>query len=212
MTCVRRASVLSSLAIGSGAINTSSVYTFTRTQNTWSAPTRLKQPNVLSFGAALALQDDTMIIGAPHSNAAFIYTRGNGVWSQNTALAPANNSLYGWSVAINNGRIAVGAPLGDQGGAAYVYRQVNGAWSPSLRLDAFSAGGFGGENFAQGVALSATTLAVGAPVGGYAIPTTVTVGSSLYSEVGVGDQLRVTVSTGSLGLAWVEYGPVAATP
>jgi hypothetical protein len=56
------------------------------------------------------------------------------------------------------------------------------------------------------------TLAVGAPVGGYAIPTTVTVGSSLYSEVGVGDQLRVTVSTGSLGLAWVEYGPVAATP
>lgn len=151
------------LAIGSGAINTSSVYTFTRTQNTWSAPTRLQLANVLSFGGALAIQDDTMVIGAPHSNAAFIYTRSNGVWSQTTALAPANNSLYGWSVAINNGRIAVGAPLGDQGGAAYVYRQVNGTWSPSFRLDALSAGGFGGENFAQGVALSATTLAVGAP-------------------------------------------------
>jgi hypothetical protein len=151
------------LAIGSGAINTSSVYTVTRNQSTWSAPSRIQLANVLSFGGALAIQDDTMVIGAPHSNAAFIYTRSNGVWSQTTALAPVNNSLYGWSVAINNGRIAIGAPLGNQGGAAYVYRQVNGNWSPSFRLDALSAGGFGGENFAQGVALSATTLAVGAP-------------------------------------------------
>lgn len=101
-------------AIGSGAINT------------WSAPARIQLAKVLSFGGALAIQDDTMIIGAPHANAAFIYTRAAGVWSQTTALAPVNNYLYGWSVAINNGRIAVGAPLARQDNASGSFQALYG--------------------------------------------------------------------------------------
>lgn len=167
------------LAVGSGAVNTSKVFVYTRdaATNSWAQPVRLfpANPNadVLSFGAAIAIQGDSMVIGAPRSvvnngfqGTAYVYTRRNGVWTQDTTLAPPPvpaSYLYGWSVAIDRGRVAVGAPLGDQEGSVFVYSLVNGTWTYSFQINAAGAGVPNFANFGLSVALLDNTLAVGAP-------------------------------------------------
>ena len=48
------------------------------------------------------------------------------------------------------------------------------------------------------------TLESGRPIGGCEIPTRVRVPYSLYSEVQAGERVKITVSSGSLGLKWLE--------
>ena len=126
------------------------------------------------FGNPVAVYGDTMIIGAPGdatggdaSGAAYIFERAGGVWTEQIKLikdTPVSFDLFGQAVATNGETVVVGA-LGDNevstsAGAVYVYRKVSGVWTFQDQLLASDAETF--DNFGSSLAMSGTTLVVGA--------------------------------------------------
>jgi hypothetical protein len=93
------------------------------------------------FGTSVALDGDTLAVGAPNSEAVYVFTRTGGDWSQQAYVKASNTGTsdeFGTSVALAGDTLAVGAPLeasavtgvnGNQAdnsafgsGAVYVYR------------------------------------------------------------------------------------------
>ena len=110
------------------------VYVFRRVGNSWAQEAYIKASNTNaldSFGYAIAISGDTLVVGAPDEDstatgingnqlnneaeavgAAYVYTRDNGVWAQDAYLKASNaeeNDKFGSAVAINGNTIAVGA-------------------------------------------------------------------------------------------------------
>jgi len=119
------------------------VYVFTRSNNVWSQQAYIKASLTGTtndsdyFGAALAMQGDTLAVGAffedssttgigsvgnddgtaDNSGAVYIFTRDvNGNWSQDSYLKSLNTKLadyYGASLSLSGDLLAVGVPLED---------------------------------------------------------------------------------------------------
>jgi len=121
------------------------------------------------FGYAVAVDDDTMVVGAPFesnaitfSGAAYVFKRSGDTWIQEAKLTPANTPTnpklvrgFGWSVAVSGDHVVIGTSTG----FAYVF-QVNGTdWGQGKELSGPSGSGFGWS-----VATSQDRVAVGAPV------------------------------------------------
>lgn len=127
------------------------------------------------FGAALALQGDTLAVGAfeaspglTFAGATYVFHRVNGVWTQAAELTASDGqefASFGISVAISGKTVAVGALPGAEfetpAGVVYVFVNDGKTWSqqaeitnsdPSVLL------------FGVGLALHKDTLAIGAPV------------------------------------------------
>lgn len=117
-------------------------------------------PEKARFGAALALRDGVLAVGAPGEGAAYVFRQGEGGWRLQERV-PAQGSLagFGRSVALGGGRLAVGAVVLAGDGAVYLY---GGVTSPAPKLLRVFPGGKG-ERFGEAVALDEGTLAVGAP-------------------------------------------------
>jgi len=91
-----------------------------------------------SFGSAVAISGDTVVVGAPRessdatgvdgdqdnddadsSGAAYVFTRTGDTWTQQAYLKASNTDAFdyfGWSVAIDGDTIVVGAPAEDSAG------------------------------------------------------------------------------------------------
>ena len=116
-------------ASGSGA-----VYVFTKSGGVWSQQAYLKASNSEAgdnFGASVALDSDTVVIGAFNedsngiganlnqadnsasgSGAAYVFTRSAGVWTPEVYVKASNSEAgdqFGYRVAVSAGQIAVGA-------------------------------------------------------------------------------------------------------
>jgi hypothetical protein len=137
---------------------------------------------VQGFGDAVALSGDWLAVGAPGSGSSvgvvLIYHRQDGTWGTDPYqwLSQENsNSGFGSSLAMDGTTLVIGAPgdavpIGDgysiAGGAAYLYTLIDGdgglTWSltgdPLYDPNPVDGGGFG-----SAVAISGTTVAVGAP-------------------------------------------------
>ncbi|AVP98420.1 hypothetical protein C7S18_15025 [Ahniella affigens] len=128
------------------------------------------------FGTALAVDADTLVIGAPGDNdnrgAVFVFVRDGGSWVQQFELYAWDGLAgdgFGMAVAVQGDRISVGAPFdGGLGagspyarGAVYTFTRANGLWSPEAKLVSSTAQN--GDLFGRSVALSATRLVVGTP-------------------------------------------------
>ncbi len=122
----------------------------------------------LGFGAALALHDDRLVIGAHLTSSgtgeAYLYRRdGDGFVLEGDLSPPglAVGDLFGRSVAVGGDAIAVGAPGSDVGvadaGAVYLVDDGGGLIAEVTAADGASGDGFG-------IAVSATPerIAVGA--------------------------------------------------
>ena len=179
----------------SSASYAGAAYVFVRTGSTWSQQAFLKASNAEAsdmFGAALALDKDTLVVGAPqeghapsvgyventttHSGAAYVFVRTGSTWSQQAFLKasnPGDDDNFGWSVAISANSILIGSPqesssfLGGQAdnsthfsGAAYLFVRSGTSWSQQAFLKASNAEE--DDNFGTGVAVSGTTILVGA--------------------------------------------------
>lgn len=137
------------------------------------------------FGSAEAISGTTAVIGAMDATvnghadqgAAYIFDEAGGVWTQATELSAndgAANDEFGVSVLISGTTAVVGAPgatvNGNAGqGAVYVFSDSGGTWTQTAKLTA--GDGTAGNAFGTALALSGTTLVVGAPsttVGGNA--------------------------------------------
>jgi len=123
------------------------------------------------FGTAVAIDHDTIAIGAPGEGAGgsvYLYRRTmGGGWTLEQRVAPARahqGRRFGAALALRGDVLAVGAPADDtfalDGGAVYVFRRSGGSWGEGTVV--------GSENVApavwigSGVALDDTRMFAGA--------------------------------------------------
>jgi len=118
-----------------GALDSGAVYVFTRSRSTWTQVAYLKASNSGAgdqFGHALALDGDTLAVGAPNegsaatgvdgnqdnddalgSGAVYVFTRAGNTWVQEVYLKASGAGVgdwFGFSVALDADTLAVGAP------------------------------------------------------------------------------------------------------
>ncbi len=162
----------------SAAPDAGAVYVFERGANGWQESAKLTSPGGEAgalFGAALALDGERVLIGAPLSNtaaldggAAFIFERQAGAWSWRATFAPGNLASFdgfGRAVALSGSSAVVGAPLDDSAGlnagSVRVYERQLGVWSESGRF--FGSSADAGDNFGHALSASGERFAVGSP-------------------------------------------------
>ncbi len=121
------------------------------------------------FGAAVAIDVNTIIIGMPDSGTGFacIYKKVTGTWTYQTKLSPfgagtASGDQFGSSVAISGATAIVGAPaFNTNEGAAYLFED-SGTWG-SVSALAPSCTGFASSTFGTSVSIDGIVAVVGAP-------------------------------------------------
>ena len=154
--------------------NTSPVRQFTVLPY-WMEQSKLKGLDTIAgddFGVAVAMDDNTSVIGAfGHGGigAAYVFTDGELGWEQQAKLTPSDGSLgdgFGQSVAISNDTIVIGAPgdndNGNLSGSVYVFERVDAeTWVQVAKLTA--SDGAAEDMFGYSVAISNESIVVGAP-------------------------------------------------
>ncbi|MEZ6038590.1 MAG: cadherin-like beta sandwich domain-containing protein [Planctomycetota bacterium] len=164
------------------------VYVYTGSGANWTQVARLTASNPGQedqFGYSLALDGDTMVVGARFEDststgigstpndagsdvgAAYVFTGAGATWTLQAYVKPAVTTdvrWFGTSIDIDGDRMVVGAPLcntlGIDAGLAYVFDRIGGVWSESAVL----AGNNTGSNdlFGWSVSVDGDTIAVGA--------------------------------------------------
>jgi hypothetical protein len=162
---------------GDGGLHIGSAYVFTRTGSTWSEQDKLLASDGAAydgFGAGVALDGDTALIGAPRvyasdsSGSAYVFTHTGGTWTQQVKLLPADGDdgdQFGRSVALEGDTAVIGAPddddNGEESGSVYVYIRTGSTWTQQAKLH--PSGGAAGDQFGRSVALDGDTLVIGTP-------------------------------------------------
>ena len=129
------------------------------------------------FGAAVALSNDTAVVGAhlhdslgdTNRGAAYVFVRQvNGSWAEQAKLVAVDGAAsdqFGASVAIDGDVVVVGAPFDDpqntDEGSAYVFTRTTPTnWVLDSKLTGSDS--TSGANFGNAVAVSGDTILVGA--------------------------------------------------
>lgn len=174
-----------------------------------------------NFGASIAVDGDTAIIGARGStittdNApgeAYVFQNVSG-WNETDQLMPDDDPApltYGASVALSGDTAVVGAPYDDAGvafgaGSAYVFRETDGTWTQISKLtapNAAEASYFGGS-----VAIEGDTIVVGAS--GVSDSSMDNVGAAyIFKEINGTWQLAAQLSPPEAGISY-EFGASVA--
>ena len=135
---------------------------------------RVSNNDADQFGAALACDENTLVIGAPKadqgaqdSGAVEVYERDAHGWRNVATLVsnpPKAGALFGLSVAIDAGKIIVGAPGdrtdGNFSGRAFIFSRNASGWTLDTTLSC-PVGGRGW--FGNAVAVNQGRVLVGAP-------------------------------------------------
>jgi hypothetical protein len=130
------------------------------------------------FGSSVAIHGDVLAASEPVSSTpptaglVRVFERSGTVWSPETVLQAADGSVsdgFGSALALVGNTLVAGAPGADvgietDGGAVYVFTNSGGVWSQQAKITAPVAAKRAG--FGRSVALSGTTLVVGAVDGG----------------------------------------------
>jgi hypothetical protein len=146
-------------------------YVFTETPRGWAQVAVLKGSDTVMndyFGSSVAVSGTTAVVGAyAHAKLtgrAYIFTIIKGIWTQAVELGSdtaAYGGLFGGSVAISGTTVVVGANFqADNAGRAYVFTEARGAWKRDAEL--VGSDTVAGDSFGCSVAISGTTVAVGA--------------------------------------------------
>lgn len=148
--------------------DTGAVYVFHRSGTTWTQQARLVPADLVpgdGFGAAVSLDEDTALIGAPAkpklSGAAYVFVRTSAGWVQQAKLrtgAALVGEGLGQSVSVSGDTALVGSHA-HGAGAAYVFARSAGIWTEQATLlpaDPVA------DNFAFSVGLSGNLAIVGA--------------------------------------------------
>jgi len=172
---------------GGGYLDRGSAYVFERNHggaNAWGQIAHLiasPAGGFEYFGRAVAIADDTIVVGAPKhdvgyldNGAAYVFERNQGgadAWGQVTYLTASDRAArdyFGTRVAIAGDTIVVGAHNHDFGGnenqgAAYVFERNQGGADQWGQIKKLSAGdGAASDYFGSPVAIAGDTVVVGA--------------------------------------------------
>ena len=152
-------------------------YVFTRDGTTWTEQAKLTASNAspwAQFGASVAIDGDTAIIGANRgvaddgstSGSAYVFTRVGTTWTEHARItasdaAPADN--FGYSVAMDGDTAIIGAISDDDGapssGSAYVFTNDGATWTEQAKLAATDP--FSLDLFGNTVAIDGDTAIIG---------------------------------------------------
>lgn len=128
------------------------------------------------FGRAVAIDGDTLAIGAPgehdgngvQTGVVHVFVRNGTSWVEQARVWPADGNAgdrFGAAVALSGGRLLVGAPqdsdIAFRAGSAYLFTRRFSSWNLLVKLTA--ADGAAGDAFGHRVAIDATQAVVGAP-------------------------------------------------
>jgi hypothetical protein len=158
--------------------NQGTVWVYTKVNGAWVAQQQLQASDGLTddfFGSAVALDGDTLAVGAPGEDqgyftevgAVYVFTRTNGVWSQQAKIEASDGfwfDNFGRSVGLSGNTLIVGAEEADtpQGsrGAAYIFTRTGATWTQSQKL--LSADGDYSDYFGSSVAIDGDRAIIGA--------------------------------------------------
>ncbi len=154
-------------------------YVFVRSGGTWTQQARLTAADHAPydyFGRAVALSEDTAVIGAPgadqpggqNAGAAYVFKRSGETWAQQAKLITQDAAALdnaGFSVALDGDTAVVGAVYddhagGSNAGSAYVFVRMASAWSQQAKLIAPDAAP--GDVFGRSAALAGDYVVIGA--------------------------------------------------
>ena len=159
------------------------VFVYVRSDQTWTQQAELTASHGAAndwFGYSVAIDGDTLLVGAPdhtangktREGAAYVFTRdSNGIWTQATEIDEAGGAvddLFGYAVALSGGTALVGAPAdypaippeATGSGAAYVFTGSGATWTQQGTLTPSDATTW--DWYGSAVALSGDTAVVGA--------------------------------------------------
>ena len=155
------------------------IYVYARHGQTWQKQTKLlgrKTDGFRSFGEAVALSGNALLVGAPFdgpagdaSGAAYVYARSGKQWIEQARLVPKDSApaqLFGDAVAIDENTAVVGAFLDSErapnAGAVYVFKRNSSKWIQTAKLTASDASEYG--FFGSALAVKGLTIVVGSPI------------------------------------------------
>jgi FG-GAP repeat/Calx-beta domain/FG-GAP-like repeat len=165
------------------------------------------------FGYAVAISEDTIIVGAfnddsPLSNggSAYVFVRNGSTWTQQQKLTASDGTAddeFGNAVAVAGDTVVVGAhfadlPSNSAAGSAYVYTRSGTFWTQVQKL--IPTGGVVlGDSFGESLAMSANKLVVGSS--GADVPETAAGSVYVFVESGggYGLQQKLSISDGTNG-------------
>jgi len=112
------------------------VYIFKKNGSSWQEEEMLTGPlYASSFGSAVDISDETILIGASDNSYAFTFMLDNTTWVMTAELQDLNGSIYdefGATVSIDGDLAVVGATHHQNGngatGAAYIYKRQGSNW------------------------------------------------------------------------------------
>jgi hypothetical protein len=180
----------------------------------WGAPPWVGQALVLDhpdsideFGAAVALEGTTLMVGAPlypqdqggngGQGAVFVYTYADGQWTLAQTLQASDatpGAAFGNAIVIRGGVAVIAAPTESVGlvtleGAVYTFELVGGEWSETQKL--VKANGTPNDNyFGESIAFDGSTIVIGESAAGTS--TGEPPGGGAYVFTRVGDQWTQT--------------------
>jgi hypothetical protein len=159
-----------------GVADAGAVYAYTRSGAGWQFMQRLSGVNPPiagdSFGAAVAMRGNFLLVGAPNHDRPGALNTGcvwlyqyNSVQQQFFNLGQilgtvGANFRYGSAVDTDGVRLAVGAPFETGGGAVYIYHQGPGGWEIQQRIQ--PAGMPSSARFGGSVSIEGDRIVVGA--------------------------------------------------
>jgi hypothetical protein len=125
----------------------------------------------IEFGASLAVEGETLVVGDPsatfqgaETGEVYVFERHRGTWVETAKLGPPSVSRsidFGREIALHGDRLVVGAAYADAGapsaGAVYVFERGAGRWAAPAILTASVP--VAGELLGARVALSGDTIA-----------------------------------------------------
>ncbi|MBL8857097.1 MAG: hypothetical protein JNL28_01150 [Planctomycetes bacterium] len=175
-------------------LQSGAAYVFERTGSVWAQTAYLKASNTNAgdnFGDSVAVDADTIVVGArledsaatgvngngadnslTDSGAAYVFKRQGSVWSGPDYLKPSNpsdTSYFGDEVGISRDSIVIGSPFhpgagGGFAGAAYVFVRSTGTWSEQGYLTPAISDGY--DRFGHSVSITGDRVLVGTPFPG----------------------------------------------
>jgi len=160
------------------------------------------------FGNAVALSDDTLVVGAngddiganASQGSVYVFTRSGATWTLQQKLTAGDGAakdLFGNAVALDGDTLVVSAHGSDVGaninqGSAYVFTRSGAVWTQQQKL--IASDGVAGDLFGVAVSLSGDTLIAGA------------FGDDIGANVGQGSAYVFTRN----GAAWTQQQKLTA--
>lgn len=176
-------------------VQAGSAHVFVRENGDWSELQKLTQdvPEFHAwFGRSVALDGDTVLVGAPYAGtaqgAAYAFARSGdtfGLQKKLTRSDPQPDSGFGFALDVSGDRIAIGAIDDEDGGlrsgALYAFRKEGTTWVEEQKLSATDPAA--DRQFGAAVDVDDTRLIVGAPGTGSS-PTTLAGTAYVFERAG----------------------------